>query len=224
MEDIVNYINQFESVEYKESLYNLYNRFIKYSELPQSSMYSVVNSIIPKKYKKVLDNITQAVQNNISFIVKVKDYVTASKFSSLLLDRIFLDSCMQDLCLKSVIYVDTNLLLSDYKKCMDNSSTDDTTELSHSFNLLNNKIYTADYVIWNRFLLTTSNYDIGKIYNLLLDRYRKGLANLFFIDGNEQQILDKYSIETYNLMNSTHIQDCSLDSIKFKEKENMLQW
>lgn len=222
LDRIEEYTSNIESSEYKQSIIDSYNKYISYSELPQIfSVASLENNVIPTKFKKVMNNIYDAVNNHISFTVKVRDFIVSSRFSSLLLDSYFINSYKQDTTLKTIIYVDTNLLLDDYKKAM-NISQDigDKSQLSHSMDLLENKIYTAEYVIWNRFSMITSNYDEAKLYNILLERYRKGLGNLYFTINSSRQL----SEEMYTLMNSTHTQDCSLDVLKFKEEGSILQW
>lgn len=226
MNNLLNYINKFDNNEYKENILDSYFKFINYTELPYCDrMCELDCDVVPKKYNKILKNISSAINNHISFIVKVPDYVVASKFTNILLERYFIDSIDNDSRVHDVIYVDTNLLLDDYKKCM-NFYTNNSNELclSHSLDLLNNKIYTCDYVIWNRFLMLSSNYDSGKIYNLLLERHRKGLAGLYFINEPENILYERYSEETCNLMNFTHIQDCTLDPIHFKKGETELKW
>lgn len=210
------------SNEYDESVLNKYNQFIQYSELPESCKYvELENDILPRKFQKVVDNIKPAIDTKTSIIVRVQDYIVSSKFSSILLDTYFQKCYLNNDILRTVLYVDTNLLVQDYKKLMD---SDKVNSLSHSYDLLSEKIFTADYVIWNRFSMVASNYDIAKVYNILLERYRKNLGNLFFTITSDTELIDIFSEEVWHLMASTHTQDCTLENIEFKKKGSNLQW
>ena len=139
----------------------------------------------------------------------------------MLLDTYFTSCIKNDHIVESMLYIDTNLILEDYKKLMDVQSGNEVKiSLSHSIETISRNLENAAFVIWDKFSLVNSNYDKQKLYNILLTRSRRGLGNIFFIKNAPNILANVYDDEMYDLMDSEEIVDLSQQNIIYKTTSN----
>lgn len=204
-----------------------YEDYISYSEIPRVSFNNVIDTkSLPKRLKILNDNIYEIVTDSYNLVFNMLDYSNTAYISYMLLNSYFKYCVDSDSLVDTIVYADTNLILDDYKKLMDNESTGISPSLTYKVDTLYNNLENAKYVIWDKFTLVNSNYDKQKLYNILLIRHRKALGNLFFIKGGPSEIGKIYDVETYYAMDISAVVDCSNEQVIFKEnnKKGNIEW
>lgn len=190
MKDIVlNLIPELKGMneDYIDAIVRRYKDFIKYSEIPKICYGFSNDSIIPTKLNKFFENIVLAVQDKYSFLFNLNSYQNASYLAYMMLQKYFRACILTESRVEDILYIDTKLLVEDYKRLMDY----DKNELSlcpvHTLETLYENIEKAPLVIWDKFMMLDSNYDKDKIYDIICIRNRKGLANFYFsINGTSE--------------------------------------
>lgn len=179
--------------DYAESIENRVENFITYTELPKVFQKEIIDKHnLPKETQKLFNLMDSIIQNKYSAGVKVSSYKDCGFLVSTLIIDYLEDYIIKDEHLNTVLYIDTNLLLEDYKKLMDiNSSNDISPVLVHSLDVLYREIENADFIFWDKFTMLQSNYEIMKIYDIISVRYRNCLGNLFFITPDYEYVLSK---------------------------------
>lgn len=186
MNDILNYMPYLKDKEldYIQSIQHRYNNYMQYCELPLKYFNLANITIIHPTLNRFCNNILDAVSGrcNYGFIVKEFDDNTGY-LASLIIHKYFISCIEKDHILDNFLYVDTNLLLEDYKRLM-NYNEDNTSPMPvHSLQTLYRSIEEAPIVIWNRFNKFKSEYDKNKLSEILLIRQRRNLGNFFIISG-----------------------------------------
>lgn len=189
--------------EFENSIIQKYNSYISYTQIPKVNLVQGIDiKNIPPKLNTLYQNCMDIIGDNYNMLVNLQTYKPAGFITSLLTNKYFENTISQDNHLNNILYIDTNLLIEDYKKLMDkNDST--SLNLVHSLDVLYKEVETADYIFWDKFGMLNSNYALTKIYNILDIRYRKCLGNMFFITGGKQTMEQKFSNELYDVMNLT---------------------
>lgn len=206
-------------ITYENTVKRKYSEYINNSDLPSAYIQNNIDvSRLPNRIKILKENITNIVDNRYSYIFNVKDYCDVGYLSSLLIDSYFIDCMKNDKYIENVIYVDTNLLLEDYKKLMDFHNEDLQMSLAHNITTLTRFVDTAPCVIWDRFSFVNSNYDKQKLYNLILIRSRRGLGNLFFIEDYSSVMANVFNEEMYSVMKPIQIIDFTHQQLKYIEE------
>lgn len=209
--------------DYKTAIHRKYNDFIKLSELPiKYQDHNVDNTKLPKRMNILHKNIYDIIEYNCSYMFDFNDYRHTGYLVSSLLDEYFKQSVEHDTRLKQVLYIDTNLLLDDFKKIIDRNENGDNPSLAHSIETIYNYIETADFVFWDKFTMVASAYDKQKLYNILLNRHRRSLGNIFFIKGGKRAVSEIYDIETCFAMGEFQLVDCKFEQLPFKDKDKEL--
>ena len=211
-----------EDVAYNNYINKRYTEFILVSDLPTPYLnHNIDINKLPTKIKILNDNIFDIVNNKYNYIFNVAKYKDTCYISSMLLDTYFTSCIKNDHIVESMLYIDTNLILEDYKKLMDVQSGNEVKiSLSHSIETISRNLENAAFVIWDKFSLVNSNYDKQKLYNILLTRSRRGLGNIFFIKNAPNILANVYDDEMYDLMDSEEIVDLSQQNIIYKTTSN----
>ena len=162
--------------DYKQFIIKKYNKFIQTSEIPNECFGFYDTNIIFPKLQNVYDKIYTAVNDRYSMLFCMKSYNFTNYLSYMFINKYFKDCIENNLFLEDVLYIDTRLLLEDYKRLMDKSQS-----LIHSYYTLTENIERAALVIWDKVSLISSTYDRNKLIDIITIRKRKGLANFYFI-------------------------------------------
>lgn len=206
-----------------------YIDFINTSDIPPAYLnHNIDTKSLSSRLKILNDNIYNIVSNRDNYGFNVQSYSDTSFLSSLLLDTYFETCIRNEKLLETVIYVDTNLILDDYKKLMDSNNLSDLhISLSHKIETVTKYIETAPFVIWDKFSLINSNYDKQKLYNILLTRTRRGNGNIFFMKNAPNVMATILDDEIKSLLNiNNSLVDLSRQQItylKTNTKEE-IQW
>ena len=210
---------------YINSVTKKYNDFLQYAQLPVPFYNVKQPTSLPSRIHILYDNIFTIIDEQLCYAFDVESYKNTGYLSSLLLDAYFKQAVENNVLVKKVIYVDTNLLLDDYKKLMDLSS-DQEISLAHSKETLLVNLETADYVLWDKVSYISSSYDRQKFYNLISTRYRQGLGNMFFIKNSAKamsQFCDDELLDVMCIDNIIKLEDIQLKSSN-KEEESSIKW
>lgn len=190
---------------YFENICSYVNVHFNMSYLPTlaySKLLDINNS--GSKFQILTDNIYRHINRNECIILDRLDYKDDVFISSCLIGRYISDSIIKDTRIHKVLYVDTPLLLTDYKKMMDCSNDNiNPPVLTHSQELLNRDIYNYDYVIWDRFNCVNSWYDLNKLQEIIHHRYLNMCGNMYFCIGKTKE--DRLSGVDDNLLMSMNV-------------------
>lgn len=186
------------SESFMNSLYNRISDFVSYSQLPQIYQveYLDINNL-SANLQLLYDNTENILENDKSLLVLAESYKETGFIASMLIEKYIQYCIINDLPIPSILYIDTNLLIEDYKKLMDG----DDIELVHSIDVLQGEIEKAQYVIWDKFSMVNSEYAKSKLYDILSIRYRRCLSNMFMLNENLDYIQNQLGIEMLNVMN-----------------------
>ena len=193
------------SEEYEKSLISKLDNYIEYSQLPPIYQKEFLDpNDFETKLKNIYENIEQLISLRYSFVVQMNSYKESGFLTSTLMQKYFMDCVKSDTYLGSVLYIDTKLLMSDYKKLISNDNDSYGPKLVHNLETLYNGIENAEFVFWDKFTMIQGNYELSKIYDILSIRYRNCLGNLYFIDDNLENT-GIISQELVNVMNMSAI-------------------
>lgn len=216
-----------QTIEYKNAIYKRYCDYMIYSELPIAFQEDNINkSTLPKNIKILYDNIDTIIDQNFSYIFRFNDYEYTHNIATMLINQYFVKVIINDMTMKHILYIDTNLVMEDYKKMMNMTDSEDSVRTNHKLITLNKNIEDADVVIWDKCTMLESNYEKSKFYDILSIRYRKGLSNLFFVKGRTQELSALFDVETFAVMNTNEIVDCSREQVALytDNKKGSIKW
>ena len=140
------------------------------------------------------------------------------------IERFSIDECFLDLTnflsnndiLENIVYIDTNLLVEDYKRLMNVNQLSQNT--AHSLNTLLNSIETASMVIWDKFSKLESTYDKHKIYDILSIRKRNNCCNIYMIAGGTSNLSQVIGADIFDMMDVDFGCDCSRINFEVPKK------
>lgn len=210
---------------YIKTISRKYSEFLEYSQLPVP-FYNVEakEDSLPARIKILYNNIYTIIEDQLCFVFDIESYKNIGYLSSFLLDEYFKQAIQKNTMIKTIIYVDTNLVLDDYKKLMD-SGEETKISLAHSRETLLYNLETADYVIWDKVSYITSTYDKQKFFNIISTRYRQGLGNMFFIKNAAKSFPNFCSSDLQDVMCFDKIIKLEDVQLKSSNKEgNSIQW
>lgn len=207
-------------IGYMKSIESKYDIFMNYSQLPlvyKSNDIDIMN-LCPKS-KKLYLNITDIISNRYNIGIQLSSYKDSGFITYMLMEKYFYDISFNDGHLFNVLYIDTNLLMKDYKKLIEKGSDNVDINLTHSLNTLQIDIEQADFVFWDKFSMIQSNYEISKLYDILSIRYRNCLGNMFFSNKPINDLSDMLSLEMTNVMDVDIILDLEHETFKYREDD-----
>lgn len=223
--NVINELNlDTQNKSYADTISKKYSDFLQYSQLPVAFYNINKPNTLPNRVGILCENILEIVNDQLCYAFDVESYKNTGYLSSLLLDCYFKQTIITNGVVSKIIYVDTNLLLDDYKKLMD---CDDNTDISlaHSKRTLLVDIETANYVIWDKVSYISTSYDRQKFYNIISSRYRQGLGNMFFIKNASKsmaQFCDSELLDVMCIDNIITLENVDLRSSN-KEEES-IKW
>lgn len=226
-------LEELVNLEGKDSTYisaitRRFNEYMKFSELPVIYKQNDIDiNNCSSRIITLYDNIEMIINDRLSFLFNVKDYANTGYISAMLLNKYFKSSIESDSLISSVLYVDTNLLLDDFKKSIDNNQENVDISLTYSEDTIRKNIENAHFVIWDRFSMINSSYERQRIYNILLIRHRKNLANIFFMKNAPKELERICDDEMFQILDCDNIIDLKDEQISFKQYKNnegSIQW
>lgn len=183
----------------------IYKTFINDSQLPYIYSGSFVNpKKLPSKLKIFYDNILKIINERYDYVVIVNDE-NYLYFVALLLDKYFLDSINNETLPTKLLYIDTPILLRDFKAQINNNVQLYSEEIKDN-------IYKLRYIIWDNLQDTKSEYDINKMQEILKIRYINDYGNIFIINTNTKDNMSSIQNIKKLLINYTII-DCTNQKI-----------
>lgn len=186
--------------DYKAAVIRRYKEFIKYSQIPAKCYGFTDQSIIPSKLFNVFKNMQQAVSDRYNFYFDFGDYKNLEYLAYLMLQSYFKQCVLEDKLVEDILYIDTKLLVEDYKRLIDYKEEKDSLKPIHDLKVLYAGIENAPLIIWDKFTLLDSYYDKDKIYDIINIRQRRGLGNFYFSMGGKQNFAEKIGQNTAALI------------------------
>jgi len=194
--------------DFKAAVFRRYNEYIKYSQIPDRCLGFTDQKIIPSKLYNVFKNMTSAVTDRYNLRFEFADYVNLDYLAYLMLQSYFKQCVIQDIRVEDIIYVDTKLLVEDYKRLIDYKEEKDSLKPIHDLKILYSGMENAPLVIWDKFTLLDSYFDRDKIYDIISIRQRRGLGNFYFTIGDDDYLNDKVGQNTLACMQLDLSFDC----------------
>ena len=173
--------------DYTDAIIRRFKDYIEYSQIPEICLGFNDNTIIPDKLDKVVNNMLIAVKERYNFLFNFSSYENLSYLSYLFIAYYFKQCILNDETVENILYIDTKLMVEDYKRLINYDKNELSLAPVHSLETLYKNIENAPLVIWDKFMMIDSAYDKDKIYDILCIRHRKGLANFYFsINGTSE--------------------------------------
>ena len=212
-----------ENEEYVDSVIRRYKDYINYCQIPEICKGFNDKDIIPVKLSKFFENIITAVTDKYNFLFNLNSYQNAAYLAYLMIQEYFRQCIISDTRVEDILYIDTKLLVEDYKRLMNYDKNDLSLAPVHSLETLYVNIEKAPLVIWDKFMMLDSNYDRDKIYDIICIRNRKGLSNFYFgINGTSElskALGPNLSTEVHQFLDAGF--DCSKNIIDIKHTKEV---
>ena len=209
--------------DYTDAIIRRFKDYIEYSQIPEICLGFNDNTIIPDKLDKVVNNMLIAVKERYNFLFNFSSYENLSYLSYLLITYYFKQCILNDETVENILYIDTKLMVEDYKRLINYDKNELSLAPVHSLETLYKNIENAPLVIWDKFMMIDSAYDKDKIYDILCIRHRKGLANFYFsINGTSE--LSKVMGPNISNEISQYLDtgfNCSLNKINIKHTKEV---
>lgn len=190
------------SPEYMQSVENRLKMFLNYTQLPPCFMRDYIDSDnAPPKLKKLCHDALDFIENNSSVLVNLATFRDGGFISAFCIEYYALLCILDDVHIPSILYIDTKMLIEDYKKLMDRNPDGLSPATTHSLDVLYKEIEEAEFVFWDKFSMMSSSYATSKLYDIINVRYRECLGNMFFITGGYDYFKTSTDIELQNVMN-----------------------
>jgi len=197
--------------EYENSVISEIDMYIDSSNLP--IMYQKLRldeTKLPKNLKTFFKNVPKYLQEDESVIIFVNEFKTSGYISAMFYENILNDCLIADKHVPTVLYIDTNLLIEYFGYMMDASKGLNVGEQQLFLpDIVNNRIYTADVVIWDKFDYSKVAYANRKLYEILTIRYNRCLKNVFFVRSDTKKLIDKFGSDMIDVMNLNYFVDLS---------------
>lgn len=203
-----------QNPEYIELVQKKYNDFKQVSEVPPVYLESYIETDnLPRRLNILFNNIYDIVTERYSYIFMFESYDWTPQLSNTLIDEYFRYCIVNDELLEKVLYIDTKCLTDDFSKLINKTGV--TPALMYSKETIYQNIETAPMVIWDGFTKIDNTFELNRIYNILLSRYKRGLGNLFFIEKDISQ-MKQFDKRFKEVINEAAILDCRQEPITLK--------
>lgn len=172
--------------EYINSLYHRLQVQIEYSNIPKRYLTEYIDdNSASKNLIKLNNNIYDIISNNKNVLITLNSFKESGFIATKCIENYLYLCLREESHINSILYIDTNLLLEDYKKLM--TVDEISPRLTHSKDLVYKYVYDADFIFWDKFNFVETNYEASKIYEILSMRYRDCLGNMFFCAGDSME-------------------------------------
>lgn len=190
------------SPEFMLSVENRLKMFLDYTQLPPCYMRDYIDvDVAPLKLKKLCSDAMDYIENNDSILVNLRSFRDGGFIAAYCIEYYALFCILDDVHIPSILYIDTKMLIEDYKKLMDRNPDGLSPATTHSLEVLYKEIEEAEFVFWDKFSMVSSSYASSKLYDILNMRYRECRGNMFFITGGYDLFKTTTDIELQNVMN-----------------------
>lgn len=125
--------------EYIKSVEKSYNDYIDFSDIPVGYRNEYrVN--ITGKLENIMKNISTVVSDRYNILLNFNGYKNTGYIAYVIINEYFKQIHLNNDILENIVYIDTNLLVEDYKRLMNVNQLSQNT--AHSLNTLLNSIST----------------------------------------------------------------------------------
>lgn len=201
--------------EYIKSVEKSYNDYIDFSDIPVGYRNEYRVNIIGK-LENIMKNISTVVSDRYNILLNFNGYKNTGYIAYVIINEYFKQIHLNNDILENIVYIDTNLLVEDYKRLMNVNQLSQNT--AHSLNTLLNSIETASMVIWDKFSKLESTYDKHKIYDILSIRKRNNCCNIYMIAGGTSNLSQVIGADIFDMMDVDFGCDCSRINFEVPKK------
>lgn len=197
--DIVNILPILKNkpMEYIKAIQKNYDDFITYSDIPIG--YQNLDRItIPAKFRNILDKMYIAVEDRYNLLLNFVSYKNTGYIAYAMIQEYFKQVYSKNENIEKIIYIDTNLLVEDYKRIMNINHLNQSPV--HNIDTILRNIEYAPLVIWDKFSKLESTFDKQKIYDLLSIRKRNNCCNIFMIAGGTTNLSQVIGADIFDMM------------------------
>ena len=176
---------------------------VAYSHLPNRYLINGIDiNNSSSKLKLNLDMFISYINQNENCLVRTDSFEFSGYIAAYIFEQYVYEQLCTDEHIKSILYIDTNLIAEDYRKLITISQSNQLhPRLQYDTDLLYNKILDADFVFWDKFNYNKTNYSVSKLYEVLTIRYMNCLGNCFFVSGPDmEEIMKGIDREFLNIM------------------------
>ena len=117
--DLLPELNNYDEV-YTKTVIKKYDDYMQYTQIPKSCYGFNNQQIIPLSMKKIFQNINLAIEDGYDFIFMFDTYKNVEYLAYLITQAYFKYCIKNDSLLQNILFVDTKILLTDYKKSIQN--------------------------------------------------------------------------------------------------------
>lgn len=196
--------NENNNPEFIDLITTRLSNVLEYANIP---LRYIIDSIdinnSSSKLSTQLDRFLNIIDCNESCLVVTNSFAYSGYIAAYIFEQYVYSKLITDEHIKSILYIDTNLLVEDYKKLITKSQNNSLNpRLHYDVDLLYNKMMDADFIFWDKFNYITTDYSFTKLYEVLSSRFQNCLGNCFFASGPSMgKVLEGIDIEFLNTMN-----------------------
>lgn len=149
-----------------------------------------------------------------SHLVTVCNYDIVQPIVGMLVESLFKKCLLEDTTLPRVLYIDTESLVSDLITVIAQSKDEHgrTRRLRNSLNIIDEYIYSAQVVFWDRFKVDYyQEYFYNYIYEILKSRYDDCLSNIYFVNKDNETFFKGMDISLHSVLDVMNYYDISTE-------------
>ena len=221
----INFDDYFVDSEYSRvsdllKMVNLPNRVMLDSRIDVQNM--------SKNLKSLYNSFEDCCYSFDNTFVSVKDFELTGYIASMLVEKLYTRCLVEDVTIPLILYVDTEALVEDMGVTISMDRGTDLTladyiyKFQNPLDVINNYIYTARYVIWDRFSLNFSEYFNKSIYAILKSRYNNCLGNLFFSDMEYKLFMENLKGKSTSILNILNI-NAGIFNLNTEQKQGKIK-
>lgn len=194
---------------------------IMYSKLPERYLQNGIDiNNSSSGIKRDLGTFLNLIDTNENFMVRTDTFRYSSYVGTYIFEQYLYNKLCSDEHIKSIAFVDTNLLIDDFRKLITLSQSNELRpRLHYSLDFIYNQLLDADFIFWDKFNYNKTDYTISKLYEVLTSRYLNCLGNCFFVSGNSmKEIMEGIDEEFVNVMNcDNHLYDYQSENFSLRK-------
>lgn len=177
---------------------------IEYANIPMRYLLNGIDvNNSSHRLKTELNKFMSYIDDSESYLIRTDSFAFSGYIAAYIFEQYVYDKLCADEHIKSILIVDTNLLLEDFKKLITISQNNDLKpRLNYDLDFIYNKLLDADFIFWDKFNYNKTDYTLSKLYEILSTRYLNCAGNCFFVSGpSVKEIMKGIDGEFINVMN-----------------------
>lgn len=195
-----------ENMEYIDNKFKVYMEYLKRAEVPDGYRRCAIDNPFKsfqcfkdEEIKSFINDITPYLDGEFNCIFNFVEYIDTDRLATHIIQNYLKRYLVSTEPVKQIIYIDTPLLMCDLKRLINYKDETISRDLVHSLDTVINGVEKADFVIWDKVTLLSTEYERSELYRILSTRHKRGLGNLVFIKGGSKEVLSNLSTLIHGL-------------------------